>query len=135
MSDNATEPTTKLPEAHPDKVICPNCVHQFYAIPVSTQMDLYYAQQMVLRYRSGNTELLELMMKMCAGETTKPLERARDILLSTGLMRADGTLDWDALEERKPKPQTWAEAVRSSVKDPAEQARLIALGDVAAADE
>lgn len=80
-------------------------------------------------FRAGNTELLELLMKLCLGETTEPLTRARDILVATGLMNADHTPNWEALEARKPKPITWEQAVNECVTDPAVRARLLALGD------
>lgn len=80
-------------------------------------------------FRAGNTELLELLMKLCLGETTEPLTRARDILVATGLMNADHTPNWEALEARKPKPITWEQAVNECITDPAERARLLALGD------
>lgn len=84
-------------------------------------------------YRAGNTELLGLLMKLCAGEHTAVLERARDILTGAGLMRADHTLNWQALEDRKPKQITWEQAVNECVTDPAEREQLLAMDDEAPA--
>lgn len=93
------------------------------------------AEQQRDGYVRGNTELLELLMKLCLGESTAPLERARDILTSIGLMNADHTPNWQALEDRKPKRQTWEQAVRECVTDPAEVERLLALDDDASPEE
>lgn len=81
------------------------------------------------RFRNGNTRLLELLMKLHAGEHTTVLEAARDILANAELLNGDGTLNWQALEDRKLKQQTWAEAVEECLSDPAEKARLLALND------
>lgn len=89
----------------------------------------YEAEQDRDRYRAGNTELLELLMKLHAGEHAAILPRVREILAGAGLVNADLTLNWPALEARKPKPQTWAEAVNECITDPAERARLLAMGD------
>ena len=78
-------------------------------------------------YKAGNTELLGLLMKLCLGETTEPLARARDILTGAGLMNADHTPNWDALEARKPKQITWEQAVNKCVTDPEARARLLAM--------
>ncbi len=80
-------------------------------------------------FKAGNTELLELLMKLHAGEHATILPRVREILAGAGLVNADHTLNWAALEARKPKPQTWAEAVNECVTDPDERARLLALSD------
>jgi hypothetical protein len=87
------------------------------------------------KYRNGNTTLLELLMKLCCGEHTSVLKEARDILLGAGLMNADYTPNWQALEDRKPKPQTWEQAVRECVTDPAEVERLLALADDATPEQ
>lgn len=79
------------------------------------------------RYKAGNTELLELLMKLHAGQSESLLPRVREILIGAGLVNADYTLNWPALEARKPKQQTWAEAVNECVTDPAERARLLAM--------
>jgi hypothetical protein len=52
------------------------------------------------------------------------------VLASAGLLNpADGTLNWQALEDRKPKQQTWAEAVNECVTDPVARERLLAMDD------
>ncbi|WP_128000361.1 hypothetical protein [Piscinibacter defluvii] len=81
------------------------------------------------QFRNGNTTLLGLLMKLHAGEHSQVLRDADTILRSAGLVRADGTLDWDALEARRPKQQTWAEAVNECVTDPEARARLLAMDD------
>lgn len=80
-------------------------------------------------YRAGNTELLEILMNLCLGQSTAPLDRSRDILTAAGLMNVDHTPNWKALEARKPKQQTWAEAVNECVTDPVERERILALRD------
>lgn len=80
-------------------------------------------------YRNGNTTLLGLLMKLHAGEHTKVLQEADTILRAAGLVRGDGTLDWDALEARRPRQMTWAEAVNECVTDPDARARLLAMDD------
>jgi len=78
-------------------------------------------------YKSGNTELLELLMKLHAGQHESILPRVREILAGAGLVDADNRLCWDALEARKPKPKTWTEAVNECVTDPAARERLLAM--------
>lgn len=80
-------------------------------------------------FRAGNTDLLEILMNLCMGQTTEPLIKARVILTSAGLMSPEGKLNWDVLEARRPKPISWEQAVNECVTDPAERARLLALGD------
>ena len=81
------------------------------------------------RFKAGNTELLELLMKLHAGQHESILPRVREILVGAGLVNADNTLNWAALEERKPKPITWAQAVNECVTDPEARARLLAMSD------
>lgn len=91
------------------------------------------AEQERDQYRAGNTELLELWMKLLDGlDICAVQDRVREILDGTGLRR-DGALDWAALEARKPKRQTWAEAVNECVTDPEARARLLAMDDNAPA--
>lgn len=79
------------------------------------------------QYRAGNTELLELWMKLLDGRGIFDVqERVREILDSAGL-RHDGELDWASLEARRPKQITWEQAVNECVTDPAERERLLAL--------
>jgi hypothetical protein len=81
-------------------------------------------------FRAGNTELLELFMKLHAGDDLiNVMERVREILHGTGLLNADNTPNWQALEDRKPKQITWEQAVNESVTDPEARARLLAMGD------
>lgn len=90
----------------------------------------------VAAYRSGNTELLELWMKLVDGaDIIDVMERVREILSGAGLLGADNTLNWQALEDRKPKRQTWEQAVRECITDPAVVERLLALADDATHDE
>lgn len=78
-------------------------------------------------YKAGNTELLELLMKLHAGQHESILPRVREILAGAGLVNEDNTLNWAALEARKPKPITWAQAVNECVTDPEARARLLAM--------
>lgn len=80
-------------------------------------------------FKRGNTELLELFMKLHAGEHESILPRVREILAGAGLLNVDNTLNWPALEDRKPKQKTWEQAVRECITDPAERERLLALAD------
>lgn len=87
------------------------------------------------QYRAGNTELLGLWMKLLDGQDIIDVqERVREILEGAGLLR-DGKPEWAALEARKPKRQTWEQAVRECVTDPAEAERLLALADDATTEE
>jgi hypothetical protein len=79
------------------------------------------------QYRAGNTELLELLMKLHAGQNESLLPRVRDILMGAGLVNADYTLNWAALEARKPQPKTWEQTVKECVTDPEARARLLAM--------
>lgn len=81
------------------------------------------------RFRAGNTELMELWMRLFDGQDIiDTQERVREILEGAGLLR-DGKPDWAALDARKPQRKTWAEAVGECVTDPAERVRLLAMGD------
>lgn len=101
--------------------------------PIESELEQVYGllmaeQTKVASYKAGNTELLELLMMLHAGDHTKVLHRGRDILLGAGLLNVDLTLNWPALEARK-RPVTWEQAVRECVTDPAEVERLLALDD------
>lgn len=98
-------------------------------------MAAHEAEQERDRYRNGNTELLELFMKLHAGEVADVLDRVREILAGAGLIDTDNKLNWQALEDRKPKQQTWEQAVRECVTDPAEVERLLALDDNATSED
>ena len=78
-------------------------------------------------FKAGNTELLELLMKLHAGQNESILPRVREILSGAGLLNADSTLNWPALEARKPKPITWEQAVNECVTDPDARTRLLAM--------
>lgn len=95
-------------------------------------------------YKAGNTALLEALMDMVyqhciIDEQNETLshdylsanENAFAILAEAGMMRQTDNgacfLDWAALEARKPKRQSWEEAVRECVSDPAEVERLLNL--------
>jgi len=100
-------------------------------------------------FRAGNTALLEALMNMVAGHcaslddgdafiiTMDRYEKdAFSVLIEAGMMerQVDGgdefyKLNWVALDARKPKRQTWSEAVHEVVTDPQEIARLLALDD------
>ena len=85
------------------------------------------AEQERDRYKAGNTELLELWMKLLDGKDIIDVqERVREIL-ETAQLLLDGKPDFAALEARKLKRKTWAEAVNECVTDPEERARLLAL--------
>lgn len=89
----------------------------------------YEAEQERDQYRAGNTQLLEALMRYAEGHADAG-EFAQPILAAAGMLNgADGSLNWAALEARRPKPRTWAEAVNECVTDPAERARLLAMGD------
>lgn len=86
-------------------------------------------------YKAGNTALLETLMALVyrisnggtASEIANAVDGAKKVLREAGMLSADGTLDWDALDARKPKRQSWEEAVRECVTDPAEVERLLSL--------
>lgn len=80
-------------------------------------------------YRAGNTTLLEALMRYAEGQEGAA-EFAQDVLGRAGMLHpGDGTLNWAALEHRKPKPITWAQAVNECVTDPEARARLLAMSD------
>jgi hypothetical protein len=79
------------------------------------------------QYRAGNTELLELWLKLLDGtDIIGVQERVREILEGAGLLR-NGKPDWFALEARKPQPKTWTQTVNECVTDPEARARLLAM--------
>ena len=81
------------------------------------------------QYRLGNTELLEAVMRYAEGQESAATF-AQDVLDRAGMLHpGDGTLNWAALEHRKPKPITWAQAVNECVTDPEARARLLAMSD------
>lgn len=94
----------------------------------------------VAKYRAGNTALLEALMDMvhqhCSSVDSDLIdhgylsanEDAVAVLEEAGMVKNNRLL-WDALEARKPKQQTWVEAVNDCVSDPAERARLLAMAD------
>lgn len=99
----------------------------------------------VERYKAGNTALLEALMDMVLQHLREGPdgifnhsflssdEAAIEVLVQAGMVEvvpgSGYRLLWDALEARKPKQQTWAEAVNECVTDPAERARLLAFDD------
>ena len=108
--------------------------------------------EQVTRLRAGNTALLEALMDMVdqffysdysgvflSHSYMSAEEGAISVLIQAGMAEEVSgkgyRLLWDKLEERKPKQQTWEEAVRECVTDPAEVERLLALNDNATADE
>lgn len=83
------------------------------------------------RFRAGNTQLIEALMRYAEGQSDAA-QFAQPILAECGMLNgADGTLNWAALEARRPKQQTWAEAVNECITDPVERARLLAMDDPA----
>lgn len=80
-------------------------------------------------FKAGNTELLEALMRYAEGQEGAAAF-AQDVLGRAGMLNgADGTLNWQALEARKPKPITWEQAVNECVTDPDARARLLAMSD------
>lgn len=95
-------------------------------------------------FKAGNTALLGALMDMVwqfvAGDDREAVfshthmaaeEGAIAVLLQAGMAEevTPGAyrLLWSALEARKPKPITWAQAVNECVTDPEARARLLAL--------
>lgn len=110
--------------------------------PIESELEQVYellvqAQQERDSFRAGNTALLEALMCFVyrvsnggrAGEIELEINAATQVLREAGMIANDGSMDWDALDARKPKRQTWAEAVHECVTDPQEIARLMALDD------
>jgi len=98
----------------------------------------------VERYRNGNTAALEALMGMAwqymghhntsdcivSHDFMGAGEECCDVLEEAGLAKPTGDgceLDWAALEARKPKQQTWAEAVNELDVSDEEKARLLAF--------
>lgn len=86
------------------------------------------------RYRAGNTALLKALMYAHEDKDDANALRGQ-ALREAGMLNEDGSCNWDALEARKPKPQTWEQAVRECITDPAEVERLLALADDATTEE
>lgn len=86
------------------------------------------------QYRAGNTTLLDALMQLAEGVPGADIN-AQKVLGEAGMLNgADGSLNWAALEARKPKQMiSWEQAVNECVTDPAERARLLALDDDPAA--
>lgn len=91
-------------------------------------MAAYEAEQERDRYRNGNTHLLDLLMQWVDG-TPGVAADTLTTLRKNGLLHEDEAPNWAALKDRTPKQQTWEEAVRECVTDPAEVDRLLALDD------
>ena len=82
------------------------------------------------RYQAGNTELLWLFMRLIEGDDIPELtDRVREILTQAGLVNPDHSMNWEALEARKPKQISWEQAVNELVTDPDARARLLAMSD------
>lgn len=82
----------------------------------------------VAEYRSGNTQLLEALMRAHGGDNNAPATVC-NTLLSAGMLDFKGVLNWEALKARRAAPWTWQDAVRMLVKQPAERDRILALDD------
>ena len=80
------------------------------------------------RYKAGNTLLLKALMYAHEDKDDTNALRVQ-ALREAGMLNEDDSCNWDALEARKPKQKTWAEAVNECVTDPAERARLLAMDD------
>ena len=64
------------------------------------------AEQQRDAYRAGNTDLLGLLMKIAEGTHADVPSEIQRVLAAAGLLNGvDGTLNWQALEDRKPKQQ------------------------------
>lgn len=73
--------------------------------------------------------------QVCEGTHADVLDDTQRVLAGAGLLNGeDGSLNWQALKDREPKQQTWEEAVRECISDPAEVERLLALNDDAPVD-
>ncbi|MBC8737120.1 hypothetical protein F6X40_09900 [Paraburkholderia sp. UCT31] len=93
------------------------------------RLEVYEAMCRVRDYRAGNTSLIEAVMLLMDG-ALGATENAQKVLTECGMLNgADGSLNWAALSERKDSRWTWEHCVRTLVKQPAEVARLLALGD------
>ena len=96
--------------------------------------EIYRLPAEVASYRAGNTALLEALM--LAHEERDSANAARcGVLCEAGMLDEDGACNWPALEARKQKQQTWEQAVRECITDPAEVERLLALADDATTEE
>jgi len=92
--------------------------------------EVYDSMRTTQAYHAGNTTLLEALMLMMADAPEGDAKDAgREALQKAGMADESGALNWPALAARKAGPMTWEDAVRKFVKQPAEQARLLALGD------
>lgn len=107
--------------------------------------------EQVKQLRAGNTALLEALMDMVnqffySKNSHGQYDEDGDILSHSFMSAEEGAISvliqagmaeevtgkgyrllWDKLEARKPKQQTWEEAVRECINDPAEVERLLAL--------
>lgn len=86
------------------------------------------------QFKAGNTSLLQALMLAHEDRDTAAASRV-SVLREAGMLNDDGTCNWQALEDRKPKQVTWAQAVNECVTDPAARARLLALDDNATTDQ
>ena len=77
-------------------------------------------------FRAGNTALLKALMYEHEDKDDANALRCQ-ALREAGMLNADGTCNWEALEARTPQPKTWAQAVDECVTDPDERARLLAM--------
>jgi len=122
-------------------------------------VDVMPLDEQVKRLRAGNTALLEALMDMVnqffySKNRSGQYDEDGDILSHSFMSAEEGAIEvliqagmaeevpgkgyrllWDKLEARRPKQQTWEEAVRECITDPAEIERLLALSDDATVEE
>jgi hypothetical protein len=69
MTDTPTDAERKV---NNDEVICPNCVHQFGAIPVNVQRELFALRAEIERLRG-----VDLQERIIIADQSKEIERLR----------------------------------------------------------
>ena len=97
------------------------------------RQEVYDSMETVEQYRGGNTELIEVLMKVMGD---KPDARVSALMLLTecGMVRQDGALNWPALAQRKDNRWTWEQLVRKFVKQPSEVDRLLNMDSAPSSD-
>jgi hypothetical protein len=71
---------------NPDEVICPNCIHQFRAIPVNVQADLTAAKAEIEAEHKLHVANVDYLSGKLL-EKDAEIERLRDVLIGSGAWR------------------------------------------------
>lgn len=90
--------------------------------------ELYDCMEHVRSFRAGNTSLLKALM--AAHEDTDDANALRtSVLLEAGMLNADGSCNWPAIEARADSRWSWRDTVTMMIKDPQQAAKLLLMDE------